>query len=210
MNLSKKPGQVFGQLEIISLLPGRDDCGRRRYSCRCVCGKEVVRGIRTLRKDDRHISCGCHLQRRRRMVTDTTKQCKACGEVKDISQFGKLGHSSRGHDRKYYTSRCKPCSAEYNRQRLYGTTLAEMIEKQGGSTCPLCQSRLGVCLDHDHATGEPRGALCQPCNRVLHYFENKAWSKRAEVYLARKITGPAEVGIRSEGQEMGQGPSHGQ
>lgn len=124
------------------------------------------------------------LQKRRRMVTADTKQCKECGIVKNVVEFQMLRHNDRPGKPHYWTSRCKPCAAEHNRIRLYGVTLAEMMAKQGSSLCPLCQKRPSACLDHNHKTGEPRGALCQPCNRALHYVESEEWMNRAEVYLA--------------------------
>lgn len=42
--------------------------------------------------------------------------------------------------------------------------------------CELCGSQgygrhghknAGICFDHDHATGKPRGWLCDRCNKVL-------------------------------------------
>src|SRR5260370_36711500 len=108
------------------------------------------------------------------------KRCKECRQIKPLNEFQENRHKA---PMIYYASKCKPCAAEHNRKYLYGVTLAEMIAKQGTSSCPLCQKNLAVCVDHDHATEEPRGALCQPCNRVLHYIENQGWMERAMMYL---------------------------
>lgn len=53
-------------------------------------------------------------------------------------------------------------------KRRYGITVREFrakIEAQGGK-CPICDKRLqkrgrgGMCVDHNHRTGEFRGVLC--------------------------------------------------
>lgn len=174
-------GSKVGQLVIVEQVDDRTADGHIRWRCVCVCGNEVIRVGKTLRRDGRTMSCGCQLKKRRRMVTADTKQCKACGEVKHVDQFQMLRHYDRPGKPHYWTSRCKACAAEYNRIRLYGTTLAEMIAKQGS-------------------------ALCQPCNRVLHYFENKEWRARAENYLAVQERSPtaADVGqTPGDRQEVG-------
>lgn len=52
----------------------------------------------------------------------------------------------------------------------YGITAEEydaIMAEQGG-VCALCRRAKGLvkplCVDHDHATGMVRGALCNPCN----------------------------------------------
>ena len=192
MGMQLKIGDHFGHLEVLALLDERDSNGRKRYECRCDCGKEVVRVRKQLRRDGRHVSCGCHLQKRRRMVTDTTKQCKDCGEVKHVNEFQALTHPDRGHHRKYYNSRCKPCAGEHNRRRLYGNSLAELIHKQGSAICPLCKIRLADSLDHDHETGLARGALCRKCNLIMHYVDNREWLERAEKYRKGVLNASAQ------------------
>ena len=123
--------------------------------------------------------------RRRRMVTEDMKQCKACEEIKHVSQFQAMKHYDRPGSPKYWAARCKPCAAEYNRLRLYGATLAEMIQIQGTAVCPLCQIRMADSLDHDHESNAPRGALCRKCNLVMHYVDDKDWMMRAEEYKCR-------------------------
>ena len=127
--------------------------------------------------------------KRRRMVSDTTKQCMACKEIKHVDEFQKCFHRDRAHHPPYWAARCKPCAAEYSRKLRYGFTLAEMIAKQGTALCPLCQKRMADSLDHDHLTGKARGALCRKCNLIMHYMDNEAWVRRAKAYIhASKIT----------------------
>jgi hypothetical protein len=63
----------------------------------------------------------------------------------------------------------------------YGITLEEyykMLEAQGGK-CAICgggTTKQFYNVDHNHATGEMRGLLCSPCNRILG-----TWRDRPEV-----------------------------
>src|SRR4051794_18117562 len=98
---------------------------------------------------------------RSRMVGTTHRRCADCGEVKLVAEFSRRKRSDRPTGRLYYMAYCKPCAAERNSRRLYGATLGEMTEHQGSDVCPLCLVRKADSLDHDHATGKPRGALCR-------------------------------------------------
>jgi hypothetical protein len=70
------------------------------------------------------------------------------------------------------------------------STLDALYEAQGG-VCAICErpgpKRGPGCLhiDHDHATGERRGLICNACNRALWAFEKfgGSWALRALAYL---------------------------
>lgn len=121
-----------------------------------------------------------------RMVSDTERRCRACDQVKTLDEFYSFVRRDRGSrpDKRYYFSDCKPCQSERSRVDRYGTTLKALTEKQGSDICPLCQTRKADSVDHDHATGEVRGAICRKCNLALAYMDDAEWRKRAEVYLA--------------------------
>lgn len=65
---------------------------------------------------------------------------------------------------------------------------SEMLEEQN-HCCAICETpqtllkkNLGV--DHNHTTGEPRGLLCDACNRAIGYLkESKLFFQRAVNYL---------------------------
>ena len=56
--------------------------------------------------------------------------------------------------------------------------LAQRLAAAQDGLCPLClkaldfTAKIGVCLDHDHMTGQIRGALCRACNS----FEGKVFN----------------------------------
>jgi hypothetical protein len=78
------------------------------------------------------------------------------------------------------------------REREYGVTHAEfvaLLAAQGG-VCAICgngnQSGRQLAVDHDHATGRPRGLLCTRCNPMLGYARDDiAVLQAATEYLKR-------------------------
>lgn len=78
--------------------------------------------------------------------------------------------------------------------KTYGISLdfyKEMLEKQN-NCCGICGNTFSgarytermACVDHDHATGEVRGILCNACNRGLGYFrDNEEYLENAIKYL---------------------------
>ena len=64
--------------------------------------------------------------------------------------------------------------------------------------CPICDKPLTgkISLDHDHATGEPRGLLHQPCNlkvaqiethtKKLNYIISRQLEARIREYIAER------------------------
>ena len=118
------------------------------------------------------------------------KQCKKCGEVKDVKLFYKRSREKDG-----YNPHCKSCvsayektvSAEvrrgYHLKRYFNMTLEDynaMLKDQKG-VCAICGSeettaRAGkpqpLSVDHCHTTGTIRGLLCNACNRALGKFKD--------------------------------------
>jgi hypothetical protein len=80
---------------------------------------------------------------------------------------------------------CIPDKVAYQRMLKYGVTYPVwigMLDRHDGM-CWVCRNRPAVSLDHDHATGHPRGVTCQKCNVALHYAENAEWLEKAQAYL---------------------------
>lgn len=68
----------------------------------------------------------------------------------------------------------------YGYSRFYGLTRAQvglLYSNQNGK-CAICGKPLlidgkkGMCVDHDHGTGNVRGLLCGTCNLALGYFKD--------------------------------------
>lgn len=54
--------------------------------------------------------------------------------------------------------------------------------------CGICQQKTKLHVDHDHATGEPRGLLCVRCNTALGSFgDNPRMLLRAIKYLKGEL-----------------------
>lgn len=79
----------------------------------------------------------------------------------------------------------------------------EALKKAQGNKCPLCERPFGTkrlaALDHDHATGFVRGALCMNCNGMEGKINNRVkraaglmdpldWLKNLVAYLEHHNT----------------------
>lgn len=108
------------------------------------------------------------------------KTCSKCKLSKEYSDFSKMARSKDG-----LQSRCNSCNGEsvrtlpgykreYDLRRNYGLTQTGfdlMLVGQGG-VCAICKgesknTKPGLCVDHDHVTGNIRGILCHKCNFAL-------------------------------------------
>lgn len=102
-----------------------------------------------------------------------TKTCAMCGYDKDLSEFNRDREHAHGRDRF-----CRLCRKIYMTLWRYGVTndeRAELYALQAGC-CPGCGDSFpeaDMVLDHDHATGKPRGLLCQACNKTLGFARDK-------------------------------------
>lgn len=79
-------------------------------------------------------------------------------------------------------------------QREVPVVKAAIHRNRQGGKCPLCDEPFpvkDVCLDHDHVTGQVRGALCRNCNGIEGKIKNLVVrgrrGKPMEDYLGRLI-----------------------
>lgn len=92
--------------------------------------------------------------------------------------------------RKVYKAKPESKEAEYLRSlmRFYKMTPEEykkLYEKQTGR-CAICfgESKIKLCVDHNHSTGKVRGLLCKKCNSGIGLLqENTEFLYRAIKYL---------------------------
>lgn len=120
-----------------------------------------------------------------RVTNAYARTCAACGDEKPLGQFrGAATHckacvSAEGR-RKRRNPAARRAARDARYRRLYGITLAdyERLRRKQRNRCAICErppypvgSRLVP--DHNHATGEVRGLLCQPCNSGLGLMGEK-------------------------------------
>lgn len=106
--------------------------------------------------------------------TPGPRHCAACNQVYQPTS-----------SRQTRCSTCVPDQASRARHLRYGVSAqdwADMLARYAGQ-CWVCRKRAAICVDHNHATGAVRGALCRTCNMVLHYVEHPNWWAAAKAYL---------------------------
>jgi len=122
------------------------------------------------------------------------KRCNWCNIQKPRSAFSRqVSIDSRTGKRRskdglqYY---CKACCKLEKIQDRYGITPEqyEKIQKQQHGLCAICGVPLTLatrpCVDHNHATGQVRGLLCNSCNVfIAHSRESVATLHKAIRYL---------------------------
>lgn len=143
------------------------------------------------------------------IVTETTKKCSLCGEMKKFEDFNKDKTNVKGKGFSYY---CKKCATEKARQwtadnktnpnyrrkkknnyvkHRFGITVEQYEEmlKEQNYKCGICRIDLPkhgyfTHLDHCHSSGKIRKFLCSNCNRGLgHFMENKEFLMAAIEYI---------------------------
>lgn len=123
-------------------------------------------------------------------MTDRRVACLDCGGTKGPGKGHRWCSSCMAARRERRRSRGRGIRGLSLKPR-YGITIAEydsMLASQDG-TCAICRRTpptnriLKLAVDHNHATGEIRGLVCQRCNMALHFLENRTWYEAARRYL---------------------------
>jgi hypothetical protein len=189
-------GARFGRLVVLeertdSFLLVQCECGETAISRRAV---DVISGkiqsCGCLKRE--HIAALGRAKRFDPTTPPTHRVCTCCGVGKSLSEFTQSKRSGYGRSHE-----CKMCATKRSREwaqenperadelrrratlRRIGATpeqYADRVDSQG-HVCAICgepesrQHQEGkVCrlaLDHNHATGQIRGALCSSCNLAL-------------------------------------------
>jgi hypothetical protein len=147
------------------------------------------------------------MQRRRPedIVQPDEKQCRECAVVKPADDFWTDKTQQDG-----LATRCAECKtlrqrawyervgrdrrlprARLARYRMRPADLDALLGEQNGK-CAICGILLdgpkAFQIDHDHATGKVRGALCPPCNIGLGAFHDSPEVLRSAIdYLERHV-----------------------
>lgn len=177
MSMKNLAGKIFGRLTAISLEPdgimldsgGRPHPRRRLWICACACGTEVkVRPDRLLSGKTR--SCGC-------LRDDIRNAPRAEREVLVAqSAAAKIAIIAQQHFHEFIPPLPAKIGADRHHKLPHGT-YASLFDAQGGR-CFICRAEPPIGtplhLDHDHATQQVRGLLCNACNTGLGCFKDNA------------------------------------
>ena len=163
-------------------------------------------------------------------MTDDTglRECRSCHEVKPFTEFGIRTRTVR-------RAQCKVClaqrkktyldrhpehrqrhneiSSNSRRKRIFGLTTEEYhaVMKSQDYVCAICKAeaqdgtKLGI--DHNHKTGQVRGALCITCNAGLGMFhDDPDLLHRAVFYLTERLGQSSLITFSRPGVHIGTGP----
>ena len=123
---------------------------------------------------------------RKPKVERTHKACTTCNKVFPITEEFFYRSKTSALGRPYFHSWCKACVNRYNVSRKFKIT-PEQYDRIVSKHCDICWSgggKRGLHIDHCHATGRIRGALCICCNTAIGSMRNRPdLLRRAAEYL---------------------------
>jgi hypothetical protein len=112
--------------------------------------------------------------------------CTKCGEAKDATAtfFPKNSRKTNGLD-----SWCKQCRSDYRKATRMPPGVSDVVsfaDARQIRECIICgeTQSIQLAIDHNHKTGEVRGALCSRCNLGLgHFRDDPELLRFAALYL---------------------------
>lgn len=118
------------------------------------------------------------------------KICIDCNEFKSLDMYDPRARNKSGEPVDLRND-CKPCM---NTKRKIVAELKKIHKIPENHSCPICKRKAEdflhryrgspFCLDHNHATGEFRGYICQDCNTGLaRFLEDQEILDNAKEYL---------------------------
>jgi hypothetical protein len=167
-----------------------DEFPQHRYECVvCYRGSQKARAQAALVKKYSGQSSRCD-----------GRACTVCNEFKPWTGFEKSRRGRNGRSSKcascirkrravYNPTRCPKKRSDQRLVRKYGITREQfqgLVEDQGG--CAICGLRcFRLVVDHNHKTGEVRGALCSTCNKGIGLLQDSPSIVRAALdYLENR------------------------
>lgn len=125
------------------------------------------------------------------------KYCPCCGLSKPDDAFYKNAakkgglqgyckpcHGSQVKKSPFYKANINKFSLNYQRKKVgWSPERFDKAWQDQNGKCAICEvalnrdigvNKMSACADHDHTTLEPRGILCNVCNRQLGSFEKMA------------------------------------
>lgn len=137
-----------------------EGCGSAKILARGLCKKCYAREWSRAKSEDAEHRAAKNRKRREWLKTEAGKTWRERQVKRAKIRYPETGARRRAGNRKSMTG----FSPE-----LYATTLVLQDNR-----CAICHApfdaTLKACADHCHATGSPRGILCDKCNRGLGYF----------------------------------------
>lgn len=115
-----------------------------------------------------------------------SRDCRKCGATLALARFPVNVTLGSGHV--LYKHTCGACRAQQHRDRA---RLHRAHARPPTGACPICRRTTSAwVLDHDHATREFRGWLCNDCNTALGKFSDDADTLRRAVHYLQRSDRP--------------------
>jgi hypothetical protein len=171
-------GHEFSKENTYGKLKSEGGNGRR---CKICCLAMRAKNLPQILTEEQKLAKRARAKNRRIEQRQSMRFCKCCN-------FETLLTTKDNPDG-YRLSYCKYCAPTpkwalfIKRYGLNKSMWESMFLDQNGECAILSCARVAYSVDHDHATGEVRGLLCQGCNVALGFIENQSWVNSTVYYL---------------------------
>jgi hypothetical protein len=166
--------------------------------------KNKARGLcyTCYRKATKHAPAVCHAERKA-WACGLCKSCYNTALIKANPELAKKAaeykagwHQKQRNDptkHERYKAKCRL----YMIRRSYGMSIEQYHSffEERGHRCEICGDSVKLFMDHDHATGKVRGALCRYCNLVLGNAKDQIQRLEAAIDYLRKHQVQSEEGV---------------
>lgn len=150
------------------------------YSYCKPCGVKRAARYRYERNPEHFDEARASKQKRDALLLEGKKRCTLCREVKTLERFHKSA-------RQGYASRCKSCKKLENQSLNHGIPVSDVVLLTQSGVCMICGKSRPLVIDHSHATGKVRGALCNSCNLGLGLLGDTLQTLESAVEYLRSV-----------------------